>query len=231
MTDIQSEMINNVSREQEEAAARKQMKKGIIKMVMMNIILPFIILAVLNGKVSLVLALALSGVPPALEGLQNIYKTRQIDAIAAMVIISIIFSIAVVVFTSDPKLILLKDSFQTILLAILFGTSVFMEENLIWRYNRQFSGHNPETQKELDERWRDPRVKATTNTLCIVWAIGFLIEAGTRIILIYTIPTNVFAYLTNVLLFVVLGLLTLFTMFYIKAVRAKYAAQMNQPMQ
>ncbi|KAJ3277196.1 hypothetical protein HDV01_000248 [Terramyces sp. JEL0728] len=221
-------MNANISRQQDEAAARKQMKRGIYKMVMMNIVLPLVIYSVLQGRVSLVLALALSGIPPALEGIQNIHKTKQIDAIAAMVIISIIFSIVVVILTSDPKLILLKDSFQTILLAILFGTSIYMQENLIWRYNRQFSGHHPEIQKELDERWQDPRVKQTTNTLCIIWAVGFLFEAGVRIVLIYTIPTDTLGYISPCLLVVVLGTLALSTVLYVKAARQKYAAQSNQ---
>lgn len=214
---------NNHSREQDEAAARKQMRRGILQMVMMNIILPIVIYSILEGKVSLVLALALSGIPPALEGLYNIYKTRQIDAIAVMVIISIIFSIVVVLLTSDAKLILLKDSIQTVLLGLLFGTSIFMKENLIWRYNRQFSGHNPETQKEMDERWKNPRVKHVTNVLCMVWAIGFLIEATIRIILIYTIPTDILGYLSPCLLVVVLGSLALFSVMYVKHVKNKFA--------
>ncbi|KAJ3260258.1 hypothetical protein HK103_000893 [Boothiomyces macroporosus] len=211
-------------RQAQENEAKKQMKKGIIQMIVMDIVLPMVIIAVLQGKVSLVLALVLSGIPPALEGIQNIYKTKQIDAIGAMVIISIIFSITVVLLTNDPKLILLKDSFQTVFLAILFGTSLFMEENLIWRYNRQFSGHHPDTQRELDEKWKNPQVKSTTNTLCIIWAIGLLMEACIRIVLIYTIPTDIFAYFSNALLFVVLGLLSIFTMVFVMNARKKYAA-------
>ncbi|KAJ3325856.1 hypothetical protein HDV06_002241 [Boothiomyces sp. JEL0866] len=217
----------NTAREQDEAAARKQMRRGIMQMVLMNIIFPLVIYAILEGKISLVLALALSGIPPALEGLYNVYKSKQMDAIAVMVIISIIFSIVVVLLTSDPKLILLKDSIQTVLLGLLFGTSVFMKENLIWRYNRQFSGHNPETQREMDEKWKNPRVKHVTNVLCIVWAVGFLIEAAIRIILIYTIPTDVLGYISPCLLVVVLGSLALFSVMYVKHIKAKYAAITN----
>ncbi|KAJ3277197.1 hypothetical protein HDV01_000249 [Terramyces sp. JEL0728] len=229
-TNSSTAVLANTTREQDEAAARKQMRRGILQMVMMNIILPIVIYSILEGRVSLVLALALSGIPPALEGLYNIYKTKQIDAIAVMVVISIIFSIVVVLVTSDAKLILLKDSIQTILLGLLFGTSIFMQENLIWRYNRQFSGHNPDTQKELDEQWKNPRVKQTTNILCIVWAIGFLIEAGIRIILIYTIPTGTLGYISPCLLIVILGVLALFSVQYVKHVRSKFAA-VNQTQQ
>ncbi|KAJ3277190.1 hypothetical protein HDV01_000242 [Terramyces sp. JEL0728] len=206
----------------DQAARRKQMRRGIIKMIMMNIVFPIIIYSILEGRVSLVLALALSGIPPAIEGLQNIWKYKKVDAIAGIVIVSIIFSIVVVLLTADAKLILLKDSIQTVFFGIGFGGSVFLSENIIWRYQRQFSGADPEVQANLDRQYAQPKVREVTNFMCIVWAVGFILEAAIRITLIYTIPTDILGYLSPLILLAVLGTLAVWSYLYVAYARKKH---------
>ncbi|KAJ3325850.1 hypothetical protein HDV06_002235 [Boothiomyces sp. JEL0866] len=220
-------MTQTVDLENQAAAKKKQMRRGILKMIMMNIVFPIIIYAVLEGKVSLVLALALSGIPPAIEGLENIWKYKKIDAIATIVIVSIIFSIVVVLLTSDPKLILLKDSIQTVFFGIGFGGSVFMSENIIWRYQRQFSGNDPEVQANLDRQFANPKVREVTNFMCIIWAIGFFLEAAIRITLIYTIPTTILGYLSPLILLVILGSLGIWSYWYAGYTRKKYTESVD----
>ncbi|KAJ3260252.1 hypothetical protein HK103_000887 [Boothiomyces macroporosus] len=214
--------------EAQAAAKRKQMRRGILKMIMMNIVFPIIIYSVLEGKVSLVLALALSGIPPALEGLENIWKNKKVDAIAAIVILSIVFSIVVVLLTSDPKLILLKDSIQTVFFGIGFGGSVFMSENIIWRYQRQFAGSDPDVQANLDLQYANPKVREVTNFMCVIWAIGFFVEAGIRVTLIYTIPTAILGYLSPIILLVVLGSLGIWSYWYARYTRRKFLQESHE---
>ncbi|KAJ3271215.1 hypothetical protein HDV01_006948 [Terramyces sp. JEL0728] len=179
---------------------------------LINFIAPLILYTILEPKTSILIALIISGVPSVLDGLYYILVNRKIDAIAFIVILSILFSIGVVVISSDAKLILVKDSITTLFFAAGFWTSLFFTENLLWRFYRQLSG---KPNVELDELWSHPLIKSVTRFMCLVWGAGLVCEAFTRIYLIYHIDTVVLGYVSLLLLFGTLFFLTCWNYWYV----------------
>lgn len=193
----------------------RKLRNGIIRTVTINFIMPLIIYGILSEKISLVWALILSGIPSTLDGMYYIYKTRKLDALASIVVLSIVFSIVVVVATDDPKLILLKDSIMTLFFSTGFWLSLLLKEDLIWGFYRQLSGNHPVTVHTLDKMYQNPFVQKTTRIMCMVWGTGLLFEAATRIVLIYTISTYVLGYVSYFLFFGAMTGLSCWTFWYI----------------
>ncbi|KAJ3255132.1 hypothetical protein HK103_006595 [Boothiomyces macroporosus] len=173
---------------------------------------PLVLYTILEPKTSVLIALIISGIPSVLDGLYYIIVNRKIDAIAFIVILSILFSVGVVIISSDPKLILVKDSITTLFFATGFWSSLLFEENLLWRFYRQLSGKSNE---ELDDLWSHELIKSVTRFMCIVWGTGLVCEAFTRIYLIYHIDTVVLGYISLILLFGTLFSLTCWNYWYV----------------
>ncbi|KAI9202819.1 uncharacterized protein BJ171DRAFT_625859 [Polychytrium aggregatum] len=204
----------------------KQLSRAALRMVMINIIAPIVIYAVAVLYLSVIVSLILSGLPPLLESLYHVIRERQIDLIAVNMVLSIVISVVVVVVTSDPRLLLVKDSINTVLLGILFGASVLFKQNLIWRYNVQWNSHNPKELERLNTIWETkPAVRRVTNIMSLVYGVSFCIEAGIRVVLIYTIPLNIMVYVSPLLLLLCFALVGLWSYFFVRWARAKNQSQ------
>ncbi|KAJ3115253.1 hypothetical protein HDU96_000968 [Phlyctochytrium bullatum] len=206
---------------------RLQMLRAAISLILINVILPIAIYSIGVLWWSESTALAVSAIPPSLEAVITLIRTRRPEPISSIVVVSIVFAIIVAVLTSDPRLLLVKDSFMTLCLGVGFLVSMgFRRGNLIWAYNRQMSGANtsPEVSARMDAEWADPVVRRAAGTLCVLWGVGFLVESGVRVALVYIIETRVMAYVSYVVM-VVFGVgLTGITVLYVVRFRRRYAA-------
>jgi len=197
--------------------SNSEIRITILRLLMINIVLPIVIYSIAKDKMSDVAAIALSGIPPALDALYSIIRHRRIDIISTATVVAIALSGVVAAFTKDAKLLLVKDSFVTLMFGITHLSSIiFGKENLIWSYNRQFNGSSPEDQARLDELWSIKNVQSVTNTMCVVWGLGLFLEGILRIVLIYNLPVSTMGYLSPILVAVVFTILGLWNVIYIK---------------
>ncbi|OQR85126.1 membrane protein, partial [Thraustotheca clavata] len=197
--------------------SKTQMRQGIRQYLVINLVLPLVIYTICKDHMSQVLALTLSGIPPALHSLREIIQHKTIDVISMLVVFSIVASVVVAVLTDDPKILLMKDSFLTLVTGIAFVTSTcFAKENLICRFHRQFVG--PDGQAELNEKYKRPEVQKSTRLMCWVWGCGLIFEACLRVVLIVLIPVDTMVYISPIIMIVCIGTLALWTSYYRKRV-------------
>ncbi|CAK4619197.1 hypothetical protein LEN26_001710 [Aphanomyces euteiches] len=144
-------------------------------------------------------ALALSAIPPAAEALQQLVAYRLFDPISCVQVLSILLAIAVMWMSNEPKILLLQHSIMT----YCFGTATLLslnwEENLIWRYYREFHGTTDEKRVTMMAQWRDPRVRAMTKTICWVWGLTMLLEGTVRIAFVVIVPVKLMVILSPLL--------------------------------
>ncbi|KAJ3133538.1 hypothetical protein HK101_004450 [Irineochytrium annulatum] len=187
----------------------RTMRLAVFKMIMFNLVLPSVIFGIASNWLSQVVSLTLSAIPPVIEAAGFVIRSRKLDLLSSIVIVSIVLAIVLAFSTSDARLLLVKDSFLTFILGLVFLFSIkFGKENFIWHYNRIFVGTSPEAQEKLTRDYQHPYVRRTTNCMCLVWGLGLFGEAIFRVVLIYLLPVSVMAYLSPVIVctcFAILG--------------------------
>jgi hypothetical protein len=107
------------------------------------------------------------------------------------VVMLAVFGIGLVlaVVGGDPRFILLKDSFTTGGVGIVFLLSLLAARPLTFAALQSWQ---PAKAVELDAMWDDePGVRRTFRISAIVWGVGLLLEAGLRVPLIYVLPIDV----------------------------------------
>ena len=67
-------------------------KRSMLKMFIMNFVLPGIIFNAVKTRTSLPIAYLISGIPPVLDAGKNVIASKSLDPISALVILSIVRS-------------------------------------------------------------------------------------------------------------------------------------------
>jgi hypothetical protein len=102
-----------------------------------------------------------------------------------------VFGIGLVlaVVGGDPRFILLKDSFTTGGVGVVFLLSLLAARPLTFAALQSWQ---PAKAAELDAIWDSaPAVRRTFRISAIVWGVGLLLEAALRVPLIYVLPIDV----------------------------------------
>ncbi|RHX99137.1 hypothetical protein DYB37_008937 [Aphanomyces astaci] len=168
-----------------------------LPMVVFNLILPLVIFNVAKEHTSQIVAVFLSGIPPMGKTLVQVFAYNKKDVISIVQIISTAFSVVIMLFTDNAKVLLVKDSLSTITVGILYFVSVaYFHEDLFFTFRRHFSSKTPE---EMDALYALPHVQRASRYLSVVWGFGMIIEAFIRITLIVLLSVQTMVYVSPVI--------------------------------
>lgn len=147
-------------------------------------------------------------------------KARKLDAFAVFMLVTFTFGLAMTFVTGDARFLLVKDSFGTCLVGLIFLVTAFVGKPMVFYAARRFAGTTPEKLAAMDRRYaEEPLFRRGFRTMSLVWAGGLLVEAAIRIPLIYLLSVDVMAGLSQVFSIAFIGLLLLWTMRFIRARR------------
>lgn len=87
------------------------------------------------------------------------------------------------------------------------------------------SSRDPEREASWERRWtEEPRLRHTFLMLSLGWGIGLFAEAAVRVPLVYLLPIDVMAGLSQLMLLAAIGVLVAWTVAYIRRARRRGAA-------
>ena len=184
--------------------------------ILFNVVLPIITYSLLTGYgMADAPALAASGLWPLLELGISVARTRHADEFSIMVLIFLVVGVAASLAFNDARLLLVKDSAVTGLFGLALLGSLLAPRPLMFYFGRKFAtGGDPARVEWWNGLWQYPGFRRSQRILTVVWGGAFLGEAILRIILSYTLPVSTMVVISNVLPYVVLGLLMLGTVSY-----------------
>ncbi|KDO18228.1 hypothetical protein SPRG_16331 [Saprolegnia parasitica CBS 223.65] len=159
----------------------------IIGIVAINIAMPIGIYNYMKAHTSEIYAVALSGVPPMLKTVYEIFAHNRKDLVSFMQIFSMIFSLVLLSLTTDPRVLMAKDSCTTIFFGSMHFLSLTWKEDLFFSLRRQITDKSKE---EMDAKWANPKVREVSRFLCIVWGTFMITDAIFRIVLIYLLSVS-----------------------------------------
>jgi hypothetical protein len=145
---------------------------------------------------------------------------RSFDGFAALLAAVLCVGLVLSVVTGDARFVLLTESFGTAAAALILLASCVGRSPLVLVAVR--AGSNQAKRDEIDRLREDvPPFRRAFVLMTAVWGAGLLLESILRVPLVYLLPADLMAGLSVVLLLVVIGVLSAWTMWFANRVQAR----------
>ncbi|CAK4692350.1 unnamed protein product [Aphanomyces euteiches] len=185
-----------------------------LPLVVFNIALPLILFNVVKEHASQMIAVFVSGIPPMAKTLVQIICYGQKDVISIVQIISTCFSVVILFFTDNAKVLLIKDSLSTITIGVLhFLSLAFFHEDMFFTFRRHFTS---KTAADMDLLYAKPHVRKISRTVTSIWGVAMIIEACIRIALVLVLSVQTMVYISPIIPIVCFWPLMFWTFKYIQ---------------
>jgi len=158
--------------------ARRSVRSEIASLVLVNAIAPYIVYELAEPRVGGMAALALSAVPPAVEGVLSVVRKRKLDVVAAMVLGGIAISLGLVALGGSERVLLLRDSLITSVVGLAIAVSSTFPRPILYYLFRQVQGV-------------DPQLRAM-RVLSVVLGLGLVVEMAVRTAMVLQMTTDRF---------------------------------------
>lgn len=163
--------------------------------------LPAILYQILSRHgVADVPALTAGAIFPVANILRKFIKTRSFDLIGAIVLIFLAIGVTSSLLSGNVLFVLIKESFITGLVGLLFLSSLLWHRPIIFFIARQFvAGENPERLEWWNGLWQHERFRHTMRLMTTVWGLGYFIEAVVRVPIALTLPPGIVVIVSPIL--------------------------------
>jgi hypothetical protein len=138
-------------------------------------------------------ALSIAAVLPALTAAFQVVVKRQVDAIALVVLASIVLSIALSFVAHNPRFLLARDGFLTALWGLWFFGTLRARRPAGFLFARPLmEGRKVFGTRSWDSLWEtDPQFRRIWQTSTVIWGAATLADAVIRFVLAYALPVDV----------------------------------------
>jgi hypothetical protein len=167
-----------------------------------------------------VIALAVAAIFPLGEMAYEGVQTKRVGVIAGVSFIGIAVGFALSFATGNAIFALLKDSFFTGVFGLLFLASLATPRPLIYRLNLDLAGADTAARAASAALWERPAARRVFRLMTLVWGVGLLLEAGTRVGAAFALPIASATALSPLIAIVAIGGLLAWTVLYTRAQRA-----------
>lgn len=185
--------------------------------------LPAILYQILSRHgVADVPALTAGAIFPVANIIRKFIKTRSLDLIGAIVLIFLTIGVVSSLLSGNVMFVLIKESFITGLVGVMFLGSLLGKRPIIFYIARQFvAGENPERLEWWNGMWERERFRHTMRLMTTVWGLGYLIEAIVRVPIALLLPPGIVVIVSPILAIGTTVGLIIWTRFYGRMVQER----------
>jgi hypothetical protein len=174
-----------------------------------------------------VTALSLVAVLPILSIGSTWLRTRRLNAIGGVSLLVILLGVAASLITGDPRIVLGRESLISAgwsVACLVSLTGVRGIRPLMFYMARQMgSGGDPGRMAAFDRMWAHGSFRLGMARITAVWAVIYLVEAVTRVIMVLTLPAATVLAVSPILLGGVTVLTGVWTIGYSRGIRQQVA--------
>jgi len=198
---------------------------GFALSIVINGVLPILLANVLLSRgVQPVYALVAGAIFPLLDATVGIARSRQANLLSVLSLAFIMVGAVSSLLSGDARFTLAKNSFFTGVFGLMFLSTLVIDKPIMFRMGRQFAtGAVPEKVAYWDSLWQYATFRRSQYVMTAVWGLSFILEAISRIVVVYTftVPLNMMQIISELMSYVVLGVLICWTIAYAKAARTR----------
>ena len=198
-------------------SARRQIIQGIFVSIFINGIIPIAIYNMLLPHFTSLTSLIIATTIPLFDNFYHIIKQKQVDAFGMFMLAGFVLSILALLLGGNEKVILLKESFVTGLLGLIFVGSLFFPKPLIYYFAIRFStSGSPAGKSAFEEGWKWPYFRFVMRLMTAVWGVSLVAEAIIKIILVSRLSVSAFLAVSPLVLYGIIGMTIAWTVLYRK---------------
>lgn len=207
---------------------KNNIKKSIIISILINAILPLITYKILINHIpSSITALIISTTIPIIDNIYHIIKEKKIDIFASLIILGFIVGIISMLFGGSQKLLLIRQSYITAVIGILFLISMFFPKPMIYYLAKKFINSQDKYAKNnkstIDEKCKNPHFRFSMKFLTFIWGICLVLEAVCNISLVFILSVSKYMLISPLVSYGFIGCATFITFFYRKKIKSKFS--------
>lgn len=207
---------------------KNNIKKSIIISILINAILPLITYKILINHIpSSITALIISTTIPIIDNIYHIIKEKKIDIFASLIILGFIVGIISMLFGGSQKLLLIRQSYITAVIGILFLISMFFPKPMIYYLAKKFINSQDKYAKNnkstIDEKWKNLHFRFSMKFLTFIWGICLVLEAVCNISLVFILSVSKYMLISPLVSYGFIGCATFITFFYRKKIKSKFS--------
>ncbi|WP_156755810.1 VC0807 family protein [Actinokineospora pegani] len=153
--------------------------------------------------VSIWVALLAGSVPPAAHYAWQFARNRRVDGLGLFMISAILLGTLASFLTGDPRLLLAKDAWITLIAGVWICGTLFAARPFLYRLMVPIMPNKHVVR--LEELWRDsPKARRVLRTMTWVWGLGFLLDSVARVVVAYTLDLDAVPVVNTVLIVVLI---------------------------
>jgi len=205
--------------------------RAIAMIVIFDVAAPLAAYSLLRSAgLTAVTALLLSGVFPALGVTITAIRNRRLDVVGALVLTGILVGTVLGLAFHSARLLLIEGSAPTAVFGVACLGSLRARRPLMFSFALELAGPDSAQGSEMTRLWQQGYGRIF-RIITAVWGVGFLVEAGLRVVIVYNTSTGTALAISKVMPFVFAGVLSAWTLAYgayLKRRGARAAAAASQ---
>ncbi|MEK6421240.1 MAG: VC0807 family protein [Burkholderia gladioli] len=168
-------------------------------------------------------ALYASAVPPLAWGIVEFARTRRVDALSAIALLGIALSIALMAMGGSPRLLLVRESFVSGTIGVVFLVSLAFRRPITYYLTRATMAREGEHGvPRFEALWeQSASVRTALRLITLAWGLGLTIECALRSWCAWVWPIERTLVVTPILSYVTFGGLMAWTFWYRKRMRGR----------
>jgi hypothetical protein len=161
--------------------------------LLIDLVVPTVVFLLLDQLgVPPVWALTIAGVATGFTTVIGTIRRRRLDGVGILVVVEIATSVALLLLTDDPRLILLKPSIYTLMAAGFLFFTCFVGQPMVYQAATPIAtGGDPLRLAAYRQAWVvSAQFRRRERVMNAVFGAALLIEAGLRAVIIYALPPD-----------------------------------------
>ena len=184
---------------------RNKMLVTLLPNLLINAGVPFVVNMLARPHMSTINALLLASSVPALYTIGSIVWKKRIDAIGALVVVSLLLTAAFALLFKSPQLLLLQGSAVSGLFGVVMLLSLLFPRPVLFYIVRSVMAHEgPQRVAHFNADWSFPQVRSLYRLLTVVWGCVTLGSLVLLSVLVFTLPISLMLIISPIMSFAVI---------------------------
>ncbi|WP_462409880.1 VC0807 family protein [Neobacillus sp. Marseille-QA0830] len=184
-------------------------QKEVVLTLLINGIVPWLIYVILSKHMSSIAALSIATLAPLADNLFFLIKQKKMDVFGSLMLFTFLLTLGLVMLGGSEKILLIRESFITAVVGIIFLGSLFFKKPLMFHLALRFIG-NP----QFAGNWQYDYFRFVMRLMTFVWGLILVLEATVRITLVFVLSTATYLAISNIVLYGFIGSAILWTVYY-----------------
>lgn len=179
--------------------------------LVLNGLIPWLLYVWLSDYMSSLAALSIATLVPLSDNVVHLWRHRKLDAFGGLMLFTFVFTLLLVALGGSEKLLLVRESLITASVGLIFLLSLLFSRPLMYYLALRFIQNN-----EFADNWSIKYFRNVMRLMTFVWGMILLLEAVTRVIMVFNLSTAQYLLFSNFVLYGFIGIAILWTIVYRK---------------